>query len=503
MSLTFAKPELPNSLGHNDAPSQASAHWQMPEEQIGQQGLANSQAPLVFKFSQADPAGAAPWMSSLRVVNFSRMGATLATGLSGFTEKSQLRVWSSIVGLYSNIMNIMLGAKKSASAGALQLAAGEWEIDGEDKVQRIPGNVSFEAVDMLEGILNECFLPPKAVQIERRSKETLIRVKASSFERVQEFLHRKLEARQQAVSLLADKGKAIASSAQVKALDVNGASELVQKELMQIIKQEWGVPAFLTDDTPDKRKRIQIKPGYEDRFAEQSAKHSGASINSMSIKRKYESPSGIWEAILRPDKYPMQSGLIVGGILSNALRIFAGIQGDARSGRNPFYMNEELEAEEQKDVKQLQAVFKETFPNELKDKKTGKALGIEGELKWKKFTKNLPGKYLPNAHETEGSLISMIAYFIEAQREFREKKDEFAPVQAKNNDGTIGNAANKVNQVLNERPLLAAVPLKAWMLYNRYQDGVKTGDTYKKIGFGFDALSAVLTATMRKSDYGG
>ncbi len=429
-------------------------HWRMPEAQIGAANIIPQQTPLVFKFSEADVAGAGPWLNKLRIINFSRFAATASTGFSGFKEKSSLRFWGAIVGTYSNIINIVFGSKKGAIAGTLQMAAGEWKDEGEWKTQAIQGKMPNEILAEVEEILNDSKVPPKSVQIDSTPKGASIKIKSNYFDQIQSHLHQKLYARQAALNVLHDTNRMTLGTAEglVSAISLSGLSENAIKEVESVLEREWRVPVYVTQDS-GQASVLHIPPESQARFAEKNKTLTENNISSITVRRKYESPSGVFEAILRPDKYPFQNGLLVGGILANAMRIYAGLKGDELS------------------------------------------------------------QYQPIKKEIEGSVISMLAYFIEAQREISVQKDLYAPTTRKSDEGEINNLANKTFGILNERPLLAAAPMKAWMIINRAQDALtkkldkKTGqlrrDDWKVVGTSFDALSAILTATMQKSDYGG
>lgn len=292
--------------------------------------------PLIFAYSESKAHGV--WLNKSRMLGLSRLAATGATGFSGYKDKSNWRVAAFYVGLIANLSYFVWGAGNSGRVRELELAHGDWKEENGRMVQSVQGALPKEAIDQVEAIINSAELAPGSIKISYDKGVTKLSVQKEQFELLQKRMQALLDSRIDAVKALQDPARAIAANDKgalpIGAIDLDGLPESTVQSLKRIIEVEWEIPTFTQQEATGRRLHIPVE--HQARFMEHKSPEFARLPQHMKLAKLQEQPAGFWEAIVHPEKYPMQFGNNVGGLTVNVLRIIGDAKGDATSNGKPL-----------------------------------------------------------------------------------------------------------------------------------------------------------------------
>lgn len=407
--------------------------------------------PLVFSFSRSKEQG----VHSLININRVAMGAALiGTGANlqdGLIHDNKYRTAASLLGLYTNIMEMIFSSTRSPTLGELTLAHGAWEHHDGAMHSSFHGKLPEQARDEIEKLMKDAALPDNSVRIghDKKTNATHITVSDAVFPQLQHHLHDKLELRKAAIGVLqnperCEKGFDAKGKPVFTCVSLDGVSEPIASTLHNMLKHDFGIHSHI--EFEGDHHQLRIPPEEQSKFsALLTSQHLGHGEH-IRVGNGHEGTyaPGFIETLTRPDKHPKQHGLLLGAILSNALRIGAGFQ--------------------------------------------------EEKLK--------SGKMERSPLESYSSIWSMMTYLIDYMPEPKAPEAQVvAGVQT--HYGTLEGAVHKLKETLDERPLLASAVIKVPTVWMRVQNAwSKEGEDAKKLGAAMDAVRALLTTFVQKDDYG-
>ena len=441
---------------------------------------------IVFSFSVAEPMGVASLFSRKRLVGVTRAMGTIVIGFTpdydfdkdsgARTKKAKAagkfnfwRIGASVTGLWANAVALFFGNNKGDVKGHLNMIAGEWVEKDDVMQQKLPGALPWQAEQILEETIADYNFSPKSIETRFSKKQnyTTISVKKEVFENFQKALHEIMNQRTRALEVIFDKNNYLQNTLDKDSnisIDLSKYDEKLIKNIRSIINEEWRINADI-QTTVDK-KILHVSKFDREKFLEQvnlqnhaniaTPKDPGHITVNVHPHEEVKNP-GFIETFLNPHKYPNQHSLFMGVLVSNSLRTFAGM-----ANKSPKYDEE------------------------------GKLI-IETK-----------GKY-----ESAASLLSIVSGMVEMQPEVVTKKGQviYKPSMA---FGIENDKLSNFQNYLNERPLLAAAPLRGPSIMFKYIDAYKNRDAnngqfmdgYRLFSTGCSTVANLLTMTMKKSDYG-
>lgn len=412
-------------------------------------GSSQDEAPLVFAFSRSEAQGVHSLLNSNRLAMGAALVGTAANFKSGFDHKNEMRMAASVLGLYANIMEMVFSGVRPASIGELTLASGTWEQQNGKMCSTLSGKLPERAQQEMQKLLKDSTLPINAVTIvyDRSKNATTISVETSAFAELQQELHEKLHLRQQGVKALLDPKRRIegrtAHGGTILGISLDGLPLPVITSLRDMLKNDHDITTDIALEGA--HHSLTIAESDQPKFSSlisclQPGKESHIRVRSS--QNETYAP-GFIETLVRPDKHPKQHGILIGAILSNALRVGAGFKEETLKGG-------------------------------------GKAR---------------------SPLESYSSIWSMLTYLIDFMPEPK-KKDAQVVAGVQFTRGPIENALASLGEELNQRPLLTSMVVKGPTVAMRVKDAYSKDDMPKKIGAAMDGLRAILTATLHKDDYG-
>lgn len=415
----------------------------------------NTDKPLVFKYSESKTAGV--WLNKTRMLGMSRLAATAAQFKAGMDIKSPWRMASAVMGLFSNISYFIWGHGASNSARELEVTHGDWKAEGDKMIQTMPGKLSKPGLLQLESVLEAAEVTSDAVKTNYDAKlnQTSVEIRTEHFDLMQRSMSALLDDRMQAIAALQDTGRirfSATNSNEIQSLNIDGLSEGTITALKRITVSEWNIPINIAQRSDGRW--IDVPQEYRQEFTAQRSPELARFANRFKVRALPEQPSNFWDTIIHPGKYPVQFGTVVGGITSNVLRLIAAV-------------TETGKVEEHE----------------------------EGATRVK----------IPQRHDMIGTVISQLAYIIEAQREIYSPR-KTAPVIDELNPKHQSPLAKAFSDFSNN-PMIASMPLKVATLYSRTMfvrdlPGDHKGKSFLAISTFFDYITTGISATMKKTDYG-
>ncbi len=406
-------------------------------------------APLVFAFSKSKVQGVHSLLNLNRLAMGAALVGTAANFKSGFDHNNEMRMMASAVGLYANVIEIIFSGVRPASLGELSLNSGTWEQQNGKMCSTLSGKLPERAQEEIQKLLKDGTLPINAVTIsyDRTKNTTTISIDASAFAELQQELHEKLRLRQQGIKALLDPGRRIdehtASSGAISGISLDGLPLPVINSLRDMLKNDHEITTDIA--LQGNHHVLTIAEDDQQKFSALTSCLQPGKENHIRVRNNQNETyaPGFVETFFRPDKHPKQHGILIGAILSNALRVGAGFKEEKMKG----------------------------------------------------------GVMMRSPLESYSSIWSMITYLIDFMPEPKKKDAQIvAGVQCAR--GPIENALAALGDELNQRPLLTSMVIKGPTVAMRVKDAYSKDDMPKKIGAAMDGLRAILTATLHKDDYG-
>ncbi len=412
---------------------------------------APDEQPLIFQFSKSTDQAVHSLINRNRMAMGAAFVGTAANFASGWKHENNMRMASSVLGIYANIVEMIFSGTRAASIGELTISHGDWEHHNGAMHTVMNGKLPEQAQNDISRLLSDASLPKSSVKVsyDRKAKKTTISIADNVFPELQQHLKEKLEMRQQVITAMMDSERHIElpnanGQPVVSGLKLDGFSVPQINTLREMLKNDFDIDNDLNVEGGQHQLKVELPD--RDKFADILSPKLVGHEHHIRVRNGHEEETyapGFIETLTRPDKHPKQHGILLGAIASNALRIGAGFQA-------------------------------ETLP--------------DGTKKTSPF-------------ESYSSIWSMMTYLIDYMPEPKQKNgDVVTGVQA--NYGPMEAVAHKVADTLNQRPLLTSAFVKGPTVAMRVKDAYSKDDPYKKVGAAMDALRAAITATIHKGDYG-
>ncbi len=416
--------------------------------------------PLVFAYSESKATGM--WLTKTHLLGLSRLAATSTQWWVGKGLGSGWRMASSIMGLVSNISYFVWGESNKGRTRELEIAHGVWKEEKGLMTTSMQGELPKATLLQIESIMASAELPPGVVKThyDKKNSETRLEVKAEHFNTLQEGMKRVLDDRIEAISVLQNPDRIRMNGTRVQSINRDGMSDGVVNSLKHVVEGEWNVPTNIALQADGRW--MHIPSQYQEAFMRQKSPDLSRLNTHIKVPSLQEQPSNFWESLVNPGKFPMQFGILVGGIISNVLRLVAAA----------------------------------TEANKSRDG------GYNGKL--------------PETSDMIGTVISQVAYIIEGQREMHLTLPKPSVIEGITEEKS---GLGKAFQSFSNNPMIASLPMKGATIYlrNKYADGLATKfesdpsmDPGKakqvvqaaKVSVFFDMVTALISMTTRKTDYG-
>lgn len=414
-------------------------------------------APLVFQFSKSKPLGINAQLNGNRLAMAVSLAGNAGQLKSGQNRQNLFRSASALLGFYANIIEMICSNTRPPTLGELSLVQGNWEYKNGNVTSYIKGELPEKAYQEIEKLIEAAALPTRTITVDydKKTNQTKLIVPDALFPTLQKKLHEQLTCRQETFAFMMDnknwqteldkQGQPITTG-----IHLDGLPEDHTRMLKEMLKNDFDIHTDIV--FKQKNEVLEVQP--KDQSAFNKLVHAGKGAPDKQLPRspnQIRVPSGVKddynpgfiETMTRPDKHPKQHGLMVGAILSNALRIGAGF----------------------------------------------KVEKVNGDPKKASL-------------EAIAATLSMISYVIDYQPEIKKKDDTHVVATADIKYGTLEQMGHNISEKLNAHPLLASLIVKLPITALKIKDAANMQDDAKMFSAWMNGVRAVVSAPLSKGDYG-